>query len=208
METCSSGQVPTLEPTEPLSFGEEPLTFEELFQAEEFASMRAGLEDLELIEFLSNPNALFTIFAPTNEAFSLLEDVEETFFDCLKEHQPEVAISLMIYHFASGEFLAENLSNDQRIFMGAGRQSIVINIEDDESVMINENAQIVSPNLMASNGVLHKIDQVLFPASTWYLFVYVSLCTYVVRKRFPFLFCFSFFFKSRLICLSIPFFFH
>ena len=183
-------------------------TFVELLQAEEFASMRALLEDLELIEFLSNPNALFTMFAPTNEAFSLLEDVEETFFDCLKEHQPEVAISFLEYHFASGEVLAENLSNDQRIFMGAGRQSIVINIEDDESVMINENAQIVSPNLMASNGVLHKIDQVLFPASTWYLFVYVSLCTYVVRMRFPFLFCFSFFFfKSRLICLSIPFFF-
>ena len=171
--------------------------------------MRALLEDLELIEFLSNPNALFTMFAPTNEAFSLLEDVEETFFDCLKEHQPEVAISFLEYHFASGEVLAENLSNDQRIFMGAGRQSIVINIEDDESVMINENAQIVSPNLMASNGVLHKIDQVLFPASTWYLFVYVSLCTYAcctdeISILILFLF---FFFKSRLICLSIPFFF-
>ena len=183
----------TCQESEPM---EQP-TFVELLQAEEFASMRALLEDLELIEFLSNPNALFTMFAPTNEAFSLLEDVEETFFDCLKEHQPEVAISFLEYHFASGEVLAENLSNDQRIFMGAGRQSIVINIEDDESVMINENAQIVSPNLMASNGVLHKIDQVLFPASTWYLFVYVSLCTYACcTDEISILILFLFFFSN------------
>ena len=121
------------------------------------------LENLELMEPLSNPNAVFTIFAPTDEAFLLLED---DLSECFQAPEGSQALeSILRYHVTSGEILAGDLSDDQSITMIEDGQSIDINIDDVDSIVINENARIVSSNLMYPNGVVHKIDQVLFPSS-------------------------------------------
>ena len=188
METCSSEQVPTpspvpslaptTEPTEPPTIVESldiPGTgIPKTAQDEGFTMLIGLLDHIDWLEPLSNPDEVFTLFAPTDEAF---ESVDQALGECLMKPEGFEALkSILLYHVASGKFLEENLSNDQTIPMIDDGQSIVINIDDvdddeDDFVVINENAKIVSPNLMASNGVVHKIDQVLLPASTWYLFV-------------------------------------
>ena len=43
--------------------------------------------------------------------------------------------------------------------------NILINI-DEGTVVINDNAKVVQPNVIASNGILHGIDRVLVPPGT------------------------------------------
>lgn len=52
--------------------------------------------------------------------------------------------------------------------------SIKINLNSDGEILINDNANVVVPNLMATNGVIHAIDRVLISPGT-----YMSLSLYI-----------------------------
>ena len=110
----------------------------------------------------------FTLFAPTNAAFRLLD---EDLYTCLAEPRYwDVLQDVLMYHVADGEYSTEQLVNDQVINMWDG-QELLINI-DDGTVVINDNdndndnAKVVLPNVLASNGILHGIDRVLMPPGT------------------------------------------
>ena len=66
--------------------------------------------------------------------------------------------------------------------------SIKINLNSDGEILINDNANVVVPNLMATNGVIHAIDRVL-----------ISPGTYIVG------FSFFFFFLSYIISIFLSF---
>merc|ERR1711865_368679 len=68
---------------------------------------------------------------------------------------------VLLYHVADEELLAQQLFNDQVIDM-MNTDSILITI-DEGTVVINDNAEVVAANIIASNGVLHGIDRVLIP---------------------------------------------
>ena len=65
------------------------------------------------------------------------------------------------YHIKHGQVLAGELTNGQMITMANGKD-ININILDG-GVVINENSAVVMSNVLANNGVIHAIDNVLIP---------------------------------------------
>ncbi len=103
----------------------------------------------------------FTVFAPTDAAFTaLLEALEVTADELLAN--PDLA-SILLYHVVSGNVLSTDLSDGQ-IAETLNGQSIEINITA-EGVTINGTALVVVADLTADNGVVHVIDAVLLPSS-------------------------------------------
>merc|ERR1711865_240881 len=111
------------------------------------------------VQALSSPNGPYTVFAPTNAAFDRLG---QELLGCLLLPENQVVLQdVLLYHVAIGEFLAQQLVNNQVIEM-INTDSILITI-DPGTVEINDSAIVVAANIIASNGVLHGIDEVLIP---------------------------------------------
>ena len=105
----------------------------------------------------------FTVFAPTDAAFTtLLETLEVTAAELLAN--PDLA-SILLYHVASGNVLSSSLSDGQIIETLNNGQSVEIAITAD-GVTVNGTALVVVADLTADNGVVHVIDAVLLPTSS------------------------------------------
>ncbi|MDB2675538.1 fasciclin domain-containing protein, partial [Flavobacteriales bacterium] len=102
----------------------------------------------------------FTLFAPTDEAFTALEVAQPGFIAALLA-DTETLTSILFYHVVSGITMAEDL-NDGDLIPTLNTASLTVSI-DGMTYMINM-ATVTTPNLEASNGVVHVIDMVLVPA--------------------------------------------
>ena len=129
----------------------------------EFTVLLAALETAGLVDAL-NGEGPFTVFAPTDEAFgALLEELGVTAEELLAN--PDLA-NILLYHVVSGEFLAADVIGIAPADVPTLYEENTIAIAVvDGSVVINDVATVISPDVMASNGVIHVIDAVLVPAS-------------------------------------------
>ncbi len=130
----------------------------------QFATLLAAVQaaDPAVLEKLSDPEADITVFAPSNEAFAALEEQigEEAFAAILAD--TEALTQILLYHVIEGAVTAE-----QAIEM-AGEEvttlqgtPVTLRVED-EKVFVNE-AEVITPDIQASNGVIHAINAVLLP---------------------------------------------
>jgi transforming growth factor-beta-induced protein len=102
----------------------------------------------------------FTVFAPTNAAFTaLLSTVGQTSIDDVPE---DVLKSLLQYHvITSGAVLSTQLTAGNVVT--ANTESIAVTITG--GIRLNGSTQVVTADVEASNGVVHIVDQVLVPTS-------------------------------------------
>jgi transforming growth factor-beta-induced protein len=111
------------------------------------AGMREALE-------LPGP---FTFFAPTDDAFAALPaEQEEALLN-----DPAALASVLQYHVVIDRVTAEQLAQLGAALASSG-QPITITLQADGSLLVN-NARIVQSDVVASNGIIHVIDQVLMP---------------------------------------------
>lgn len=99
----------------------------------------------------------FTVFAPTDEAFSKLPSGT---VDSLLNDIPQLT-KILTYHVVSGKVLASDVVNLDSAPTVEG-SSIKIDASNG-GVKIND-ATVVTPDVEADNGVIHVIDTVLIPA--------------------------------------------
>ena len=131
----------------------------------EFTILLAAVQaaDPAVLEALSDPNQELTVFAPTDEAFgNALEALGLTPEELLAS---EDLTNILLYHVAPGVFLAEDVIAAAPIdalptLLEGG--TLLVQVVDG-SVVINESATVVTPDVVASNGVIHVIDAVLLP---------------------------------------------
>jgi transforming growth factor-beta-induced protein len=119
------------------------------------AATKAGLADT-----LMNGGP-FTVFAPTNDAFiTLLAALEG--FDSLDDFDTPEEIdfltSVLLYHVVNGRVYSSDLSNGPVPTLNGSD----INVNLDSGVFIND-SEVIIPNVQATNGVIHAINQVLVP---------------------------------------------
>jgi transforming growth factor-beta-induced protein len=117
----------------------------------------AGFQDI-----LSSDELSFTVFAPTDAAFQALppEIIEQLIGD------PEGLLAKALrYHVVFGTALSTDLLDGQTITTALG-QDITVTINQD-GVFIND-AQVLVADIEGTNGVVHVVDAVLFPALTVY----------------------------------------
>jgi uncharacterized surface protein with fasciclin (FAS1) repeats len=128
----------------------------------DFSTLVAAVLAADLAETLSSGE--FTVFAPTNDAFSAaLESLGLTVADLVA--QPELLRSILTYHVVEGKVLAETvLTLDGQEVVTVNGEAISIMIEDGV-VVLNGSVRVVTVDIVASNGVIHVIDGVLLPPS-------------------------------------------
>ncbi|MBZ2193951.1 fasciclin domain-containing protein [Pseudoalteromonas arctica] len=122
-----------------------------------FTTLVAAVKAAGLVETLQGKGP-FTIFAPTDAAFSKLP--EGTVEMLLKPENKDKLTAVLTYHVVSGKVMAADVMNVDSAKTLQG-QSVMVKA-DSMSVMIND-AKVVKADVKASNGVIHVIDTVLLP---------------------------------------------
>ncbi|MDD3934622.1 MAG: fasciclin domain-containing protein [Methanoculleus sp.] len=99
----------------------------------------------------------YTVFAPTDEAFSRLPDaVMEELFDDPKGNLAEV----LLYHVAPGNYIASGIAANDTIATVQG-SPIAVDATGG-NVMVND-AEVIRADIPAANGVIHAIGAVMLP---------------------------------------------
>lgn len=122
------------------------------------STLVTAVKAADLVDALSNAGP-FTVFAPTNAAFSKLP--EGTVESLLKPEKKNDLQNILQYHVAVGVYQLENLNDGQKLGMVNGDN--VTFVVKDGRVTIN-GAAIVG-TVKASNGMVYVIDNVLLPPS-------------------------------------------
>jgi uncharacterized surface protein with fasciclin (FAS1) repeats len=118
-----------------------------------FTTLLAAAEAAGLVETLSGDGPL-TVFAPTDEAFAALP--EGTVEGLLED--TEALTAILTYHVVSGAVMSGDLSDGMMAETVNGAE-ITVSLDP---VMVND-ANVVTADIEASNGVIHVIDSVLMP---------------------------------------------
>jgi uncharacterized surface protein with fasciclin (FAS1) repeats len=121
------------------------------------STLVAAVKAAGLVETLKGAGP-FTVFAPTNAAFSALP--AGTVDGLLKPEKKDDLTKILTYHVVSGAVKAADLKDGQKIKTVQGGE-LTVSIKDGK-VMIN-GANVTSADLASSNGVIHVIDAVLMP---------------------------------------------
>jgi uncharacterized surface protein with fasciclin (FAS1) repeats len=145
--------------------------FSELVGALQYvdAELGAGLVDLFL-----NGREQYTVFAPTNDAFEnlygLLSVVLGASITEITDVPAAVVLDVLRYHVVEGRRAAVSVvpqRGERRLVALLGESFFVrpdLTVRDGLSGLRSD-AAIVSPNISASNGIIHVIDEVLVPPS-------------------------------------------
>jgi uncharacterized surface protein with fasciclin (FAS1) repeats len=114
------------------------------------------------LEVLSDPEASVTVFAPTDAAFAaLLDALGVTAEDVLAD--TALVDTILAYHVVPGKFDAEAVVAADGALLGTYLVNSALAVSvTDEGVFVNE-SQVITADIMASNGIIHIIDSVLVP---------------------------------------------
>ena len=121
-----------------------------------FKTLAAALTAADLIETLKGEGP-FTVFAPTDDAFAALP--EGTVETLLKPENKDQLTAILTYHVVPGKVMSTDLSNNM---MATTVQGGELTIMTEGGVTVN-GANVTIADVMASNGVIHVIDQVILP---------------------------------------------
>ena len=128
--------------------------------AGQFNTLAAALQAAGLVDTLKGDGP-FTVFAPTDEAFAKLP--AGTVETLLKPENKDQLIAILTYHVVAGKVVAADVVklNSATTVNGADVMVAV----SDKGVRLNQ-ANVVKTDIMASNGVIHVIDEVVLPPAS------------------------------------------
>ncbi len=127
-------------------------------EAGSFKTLLAAVKAAGLVETLQGKGP-FTVFAPTDAAFAALP--AGTLDGLLKD--PAALKKILLYHVVSGSVTADKVVGLTSATSVEGAP-IAVSVKDG-TVYLNDTAKVVTPDVMASNGVIHVIDKVILPPS-------------------------------------------
>lgn len=124
-------------------------------EAGNFNTLLAALEKADLVDTLQGDGP-FTVFAPTDKAFEkLLKNLDITAEELLAREDLK---KILLYHVVPGKVMSADLKDGMMVKTLADKKVKILL----DPVRVNK-ATVVSPDIEASNGVIHVIDMVLLP---------------------------------------------
>ena len=127
-----------------------------------FTTLVAALQATGLDTVLDDPESTFTVFAPTDAAFALLG--QDTIDALLAD--PDTLKDILLYHVISGSEILQDAaitvaqSESNKVDMANERQTALTLA--GSTLYINKSAVSLA-DVMADNGVIHVVDQVILP---------------------------------------------
>jgi transforming growth factor-beta-induced protein len=123
------------------------------------SSLAEALELTGLDQVLANRSAEFTVFAPTNTAFTSFLNGET-----LADQPLEELRQLLLNHVLSGTNLSGDLetsyTNSLATF-GETENKLSLYINAESGVVLNGISSVMTPDNQAANGVVHIVDEVI-----------------------------------------------
>lgn len=110
-----------------------------------------------LVETLSDPNAVFTVFAPTNDAFA---KVDPATLEMLKGDSA-LLTEVLTYHVAPSTITSADITDGSSALTVEGEY---LNFSVADGVVKVNDATVTTADIAATNGTVHVIDTVLVPA--------------------------------------------
>jgi uncharacterized surface protein with fasciclin (FAS1) repeats len=99
----------------------------------------------------------FTVFAPTDEAFAKLP--KGTVESLLKPENKKKLVDILTYHVVAAKVPASKVATGKVAMVN--KKNARVRVKDGK-VRINK-ANVVKTDIVASNGIIHVIDQVIMP---------------------------------------------
>ena len=153
--------------------------------ANDFSILVDALVKADLVAALDGPGP-YTVFAPSNEAFQTL--FNQLGVDGIEDLSAEALTPILLNHVVSGSvqsydlntgyvetlnsFTPDQLGADIYVQVAGTKSSIT---DDDklelisnklaQNVMVNGSTSVIIADIMASNGIIHKIDEVILPSN-------------------------------------------
>jgi len=124
-----------------------------------FTTLVAAVTAAELVDTLKGEGP-FTVFAPTDDAFSALP--AGTIDELLKPENKQKLTDILLYHVVAGSVMAADVTALTSAPTVLGKD-VAVKV-DMGSVYINE-AKVIITDIATTNGVIHVIDAVLLPPS-------------------------------------------
>lgn len=125
-------------------------------EAGSFSTLVAAVEAAGLVDTLKSDGP-FTVFAPTDDAFAALP--EGTVESLLEPENRDKLTEILTYHVVPGKVMSGDLSDGM---MAATVEGSEVEIGVTDGVTVN-GANVLTPDVEASNGVIHVIDAVIMP---------------------------------------------
>ncbi|MBX3452148.1 MAG: fasciclin domain-containing protein [Planctomycetaceae bacterium] len=123
-----------------------------------FKTLAAALKAADLVDALKGDGP-FTVFAPTDEAFSKLP--KGTLESLLKPENKSKLAAILKYHVVSGKVMAKDVVklSEAKTLQGSAAKITV----KDGNVSVDK-ALVTKTDIQTSNGVIHVIDSVILPS--------------------------------------------
>ena len=123
--------------------------------AGQFDTLASLLKQAGLVKTLKGSGP-YTVFAPTDKAFS---KVPKATLDALAQDKAKLR-SVLLYHVANGKLTAKKVVKRKSIKTLNG-QRVRVRVRGEKVIV--GGARVVTPDVRASNGVVHVINKVLIP---------------------------------------------
>lgn len=130
------------------------------FQAFAEATKKAGLTENFRAKDQTDPNkVLFTVFAPTDEAFAALPaDIREKLF---KPENKDKLAKVLNYHVVAGQVTSKEIETGVVQTAAGTSMKIQLNAAGDKLTL--NGTSVVQSSRRTANGVIVLVDQVLLP---------------------------------------------
>ena len=127
-----------------------------------FTTLLSLLGATGLDELVADPTKTFTVFAPTDAAFSALSNETLTAL----QNDTELLSSVLLYHVIADQKVmsdgAVSVANSEDNFATMANEGKTALTYQNSKLFIND-ALVSAANVMADNGVIHVIDKVITP---------------------------------------------
>lgn len=128
-----------------------------------FSILVQALTKAELVDAL-NGSGNFTVFAPTNAAFTAL--FAELGISGIADLSKETLTPILLYHVLGTEAKSSMISSGYYSTLSPAQGSFLsLKVDVSSGVKLNKNTSVMTADVDVKNGVIHAIDKVLLPPS-------------------------------------------
>lgn len=127
----------------------------------DLTSLVSALQRADLVNTL-NGEGPFTVLAPTNDAFAAFLSANN--FNSLDEVPISVLTNILLNHVVSGSLTASDLSTGYASTLAtsaASGSAMSLYIDTSNGVKFNGVSSVSSADIIAVNGIVHKVDAVI-----------------------------------------------
>ncbi len=137
-----------------IAFGD---VIDKLNETGKFTKLNETLSKSGLNENLKGKGP-FTVFAPLDDAFAAIS--AQTYYGLLREDNKDKLVNILGRHVFSKKITSSDIDGEIKLKAINGEEVTIKKVNG--IIYINE-AEVVTPDIVVSNGVIHFINRVLQP---------------------------------------------